>query len=152
MCEAEDSVIHSATCDAESVTPMLADTYVPNTQVNESLFNGLIDLMSDYEIWDIMDVVEALKLGDNRVWVNLKVKTIQQLLDETTDKLTLAKDVVPVVWLGGPPRLVDGEPKKKLMRGSLMHYVIDVILRQAVETQSKKPLVQVAASRLAMEG
>ncbi len=152
MCEAEDSVIHSATLDAESVTPIPADSYVPNHQVNQALFDGLIDLMEDYEIWDIIDVVEALKLGENKVWVNLKLKTIQQLLDETTNKLMLAKDVVPVAWLGGPPRLVDGQPKKTLMRGSLMHYVIDVILRQTVETESKKPLVQVAASRLAMEG
>jgi len=153
MCEsANDGVIHSATLDAESVTPVPADTYVPNTQVNESLFNGLIDLMSDYELWDVIDVVDALKMGENKIWVNMKVTTVGELLDVCQDKMALAKNIVPVAWLGGPPRLVDGKPKCTLMRGSLMHYVIDTILRQTVQNESKKPIIQLAASRLAMEG
>lgn len=152
MCEAADNtVIHTATMDAEAVTAPPPDTFVPNTQVSPLIFEGLLELMDEYEIWDIIDIVDALHMAENKVWVNLKMMTIQQLLDSLMNKMGLAKDVVPVAWLGGPPRLVDGKPKKTLMRGSLMHYVIDVILRQTVETGSKKPIIQSAASHLSME-
>ena len=144
-----DAIVDAVVAD-DSVTP--SETYLPNTQITELLFEGLSDLMDDYEIWDIIDIVDALKLGDNKVWVNMKVTTVKALLDATQNKLASAKSIVPIAWLGGPPRIEDGKIKKKLMRGSLMHYVIDVILRETIEKETNKSLVQVAACRLSMEG
>lgn len=127
------------------------DFYYPNTQITKSLFDGLIDLMSDYEVWDIMDVVDALHLGENKVWVNCKLKTVREVLDGIQNKMLPAKEVMPIAWSGGPHINSGGTPKGRLMRGSLMHYVVDVILRQTITSGTKAPVVEAAACHLSME-
>lgn len=129
---------------------------VENHSINSKLFDGLVDLMEDYELYDVLDLVDSLGIEQNKVWLNLKLYTIEALLASHTNKMMLAKDVKPLAWLGGPPRkLIEGEvvkPKLQLMRGSLMHYIIDVILRRTLEQGSNESIMHVAASRLVYEG